>query len=561
MVSSTMFRIVACEDSGCLNAKNSSRVSCSGLSLAASDQAALSLMMASVMCHNGNDASTSEEPPPAPSTPATSPIPAAAATEEAPQVLARRVTVEPVLFVHNLCSQVMWLASQDLQIDKACAVNVGLSDDICANLGDHDALESTVQDLVTSMLMYRSIFEASIKAVWLLMLGAWSDRYSRQLPLIISICGLGGEALVYLIISFLPSWPVETVLVASVPYSLSGGTHALLMICFAYLADASKPGERTVRMGLLDAAYYFGSPVGMAVAGPLLDAAGYRAAFILTIALYVVTVVYVVVRFSNERKKSTNTEEPEMSKCKQCQTSCDVTHLYKAVQVTVQPRPHHITCFILLLILAMLCDSLPVWGESNVKYLFTQKVMDWTHTQYSHWGTFASLLSVCVMVIVVPFLSLVVHLPDAWVGVLGGASRTASSIIYGCVTSPDLSWLMWMGAVVGSAKNMAPVAIRSLLSQLSGSNEIGRIFAVMAMAETLVVLAAAPLYKTVYSATIDSRAGTYNFLSAGFNIILTLILLFLAIQLKKVWRLLREKSERPTQCDTNSSSVSEITGA
>lgn len=36
-----------------------------------------------------------------------------------------------------------------------------------------------------------------------------------------------------------------------------------------------------------------------------------------------------------------------------------------------------------------------ITGESNVKYLFTQKVMDWTHTQYSHWGTFASLLSVC----------------------------------------------------------------------------------------------------------------------------------------------------------------------
>lgn len=52
-----------------------------------------------------------------------------------------------------------------------------------------------------------------------------------------------------------------------------------------------------------------------------------------------------------------------MSKCKQCQTSCDVTHLYQAVEVTVQPRPHHITCFILLLILAMLCDALPVWGE------------------------------------------------------------------------------------------------------------------------------------------------------------------------------------------------------
>lgn len=52
-----------------------------------------------------------------------------------------------------------------------------------------------------------------------------------------------------------------------------------------------------------------------------------------------------------------------------------------------------------------------------------------------------------VMVIVVPSLSLVAHVPDAWVGVLGGASRTIASIIYGCVTSPGLSWLMWLGKV------------------------------------------------------------------------------------------------------------------
>lgn len=61
-------------------------------------------------------------------------------------------------------------------------------------------------------------------------------------------------------------------------------------------------------MGLLDAAYYLGSPVGMAVAGPLLDGVGYRAAFIMTIGLYVVTVVYVAVRFRNEKKKSVDTE-------------------------------------------------------------------------------------------------------------------------------------------------------------------------------------------------------------------------------------------------------------
>ncbi|KAK8407268.1 hypothetical protein O3P69_002076 [Scylla paramamosain] len=463
---------------------------------------------------------------------------------------ARKVTVEPVLFVHNMCSQMMWLASQDLQVDKACAVNVGLSDRICADLSHHSQDQSTVMDVVSSLLMYRSIFETSIKAVWLLMLGSWSDRYSRQLPLIISICGLGGEALVYLIISFMPSLPVESVLLASVPYSLSGGTHALLMICFAYLADTSKSGKRTFRMGLLDAAYYLGSPVGLALVDPLMAAGGYRAVYIFVMAFYAATIVYVVVRFHGERRRVENAEHQVMRKCQQCQESCDVGHLYQAVQVTVQPRPHHVTAYILLLILAMLLDALPVWGEGNVKYLFTQEAMGWNHTQYSHWGTFSSLLSVCVMVVVVPLLSLVAHVPDGWIGVLGGVSRTAASIFYGCVTSSSLSWLMWTGAVFGSGKNMAPVAIRSLLSKLSGSRQVGQVFAVMAMAETLVVLGAAPLYKSVYSATNDYRPATYNFLSVGFNLLLTFILLGVTLQLKKVWIFLSISGEEPSSQNT-----------
>lgn len=67
-------------------------------------------------------------------------------------------------------------------------------------------------------------------------------------------------------------------------------------------------GRRTFRMGLLDAAYYLGSPVGLAVAGPLLDAGGYRAVFIVVMALYAATIVYVAVRFHGERREIKNTD-------------------------------------------------------------------------------------------------------------------------------------------------------------------------------------------------------------------------------------------------------------
>lgn len=42
-------------------------------------------------------------------------------------------------------------------------MNVGLSDDICADLNNHESEENSVQDTVSSLLMYRSILEASVK--------------------------------------------------------------------------------------------------------------------------------------------------------------------------------------------------------------------------------------------------------------------------------------------------------------------------------------------------------------------------------------------------------------
>ena len=80
------------------------------------------------------------------------------------------------------------------------------------------------------------------QVVFVLFLGSWSDRWGRRLPLLLSLCGLLGESAVYLCLFYMKSWPLETVLLSSIPYALSGGTHAMLMLCFSYLADTTKKG-------------------------------------------------------------------------------------------------------------------------------------------------------------------------------------------------------------------------------------------------------------------------------------------------------------------------------
>ncbi|KAK8748083.1 hypothetical protein OTU49_016307, partial [Cherax quadricarinatus] len=112
----------------------------------------------------------------------------------------------------------------------------GLSDEVCRKLKDYDSSQVAVQDLVSTFLMYRSIFETAIQVVWVLVLGSWSDRWGRRVPLIFSITCLLGESAVYLVCALSPRWSMETTLLGSVMYSLSGGTHGLLMLCFAHLA-------------------------------------------------------------------------------------------------------------------------------------------------------------------------------------------------------------------------------------------------------------------------------------------------------------------------------------
>ncbi|XP_042204370.1 proton-coupled folate transporter-like [Homarus americanus] len=124
--------------------------------------------------------------------------------------------------------------------EKACQVNYGLSEVVCGNLTNYDTSQVAVQDLVSNFLMYRSIFETAIQVGCVVVLGSWSDRWGRRVPLMFALTCLLGESTAYLVNALVPSWPLEVTLVSSVPYSLSGGTHGLLMLCFAHLADNSK---------------------------------------------------------------------------------------------------------------------------------------------------------------------------------------------------------------------------------------------------------------------------------------------------------------------------------
>lgn len=102
------------------------------------------------------------------------------------------VTVEPMLACYIMPSVLASLATQNLNLEKACRVNLGYSEEVCdrlsarnvtSSVGDLTAhAEHDVQQLVAKMAVWKTIVQSALPCFLILFLGSWSDRWRRRKP-------------------------------------------------------------------------------------------------------------------------------------------------------------------------------------------------------------------------------------------------------------------------------------------------------------------------------------------------------------------------------------------
>ncbi|XP_076053002.1 proton-coupled folate transporter-like isoform X2 [Oratosquilla oratoria] len=415
------------------------------------------------------------------------------------------ITLEPTLFLQNLCSQMVWVISQDLMMEKAC------------------------------------------KLIFVLYLGSWSDHWGRKIPFIICLTGLMGESVLMLVNALEKSWKMEFIFLTSLPFSFGGGTMAVLMLGFSYLADKTTAAQRTLRVALMDAAHYLGAPAGLALIGPLYDAGGFIAVFSASIALYVINITYVILRIKEQRTVQRGETD--------CYRVFSINHLISGLKTTFTRRPAHGRAHILALILAMFFNSFAVRGQMNVKYLFVKKSLDWDTSQYGNWGSFSSLITLVGAFLVVPLLTLKFGMREGLIGLVGAVSTLIADVIYANVVRKGMEWLMYFGSIMGSCHTLVPVAIRSLLSKIAGHEEVGQIYAVMATGESVIPFASSPAYRSVYQATKTILPGAFFYLSGGLNLLIVAAFIAVTISMAK-----NRSSSSTEELHTNGANSAEPTG-
>lgn len=210
------------------------------------------------------------------------------------------ITVEPVLACYVVPGVLARLATQNLNLDKACRVNKKYGDTVCdALIARQGSMylkeELAVQELIAAMESWKNVLLTAIPSFLILFLGAWSDRTGkRKICILLPIFG----DLLMCLSNMLNAYyfyelPVEITMFFEAFFpAITGGWITTYMGAFAYISDASSEESRTFRVGIANLCLTAGGPIGSVLSGVLLKHIGYYGVFSLSSLLYITSIVY-----------------------------------------------------------------------------------------------------------------------------------------------------------------------------------------------------------------------------------------------------------------------------
>ncbi|KAK5649903.1 hypothetical protein RI129_000932 [Pyrocoelia pectoralis] len=432
--------------------------------------------------------------------------------------ISSHITVEPMVACYIMPSVLASLATQNLNLEKACRVNLGYSTEVCDALTTRNTLnytkeESEVQQLVASMTVWKTIVQSALPAFLILFVGAWSDRHGLRkpcmlLPIIGEFCTVVGlMGCTY----FFYELPMEVAgIVESLFPALTGGWFTMFMGVFSYIADITTVEMRTLRIGFVNIFCSLGIPIGMALSGILYKKIGFYGVFSISAILYLIAFFYGLFKI-HEPERLNKKSEKTKSKCSFVIDFFDYKHVANTFTVAFKRGENNRRMKIIMLMLVVMVVIGPMHGEMVVVYLFTRYRFNWDEVDFSIFSTYNMIIGMIGTALSVGLFSHLLKIDDAIIGLMSSASKILSSFVY---TFATVAWVLYLGPIVEILNGTSFIAMRSIASKLVPSDELGKINSLIGVSEALMPLVYGPLYSATYAATMNTMPGAF-FLLGG----------------------------------------------
>lgn len=455
----------------------------------------------------------------------------------------RHLTVEPVMLIDGACNQAMLLFIENVQMNKICTVNLNISAEKCANLSAHPEENVIVQREFSIFAFYNSIIMSVLPLFFVLFMGAWSDKYGRKIPLLMTLTGHVFYASGYLLNNYMTSWPVECIYVVTFLEALGGGYMCLLSTTVSYISDICSEKKRTARVSTANSVWYLGGPLGTLIGAVIIKYWGYNVALSLVLLAYISAIVYVILIIKEShgpftkdtlvRKNSIKEENPlKKEDVTTLQMFKDFFNWHRVVESfkTAFKRREGNARTVLLVII--FCNMLWRMSRGFFIYMFVRRALLWDATDYGYWATYRNLVAAAGSLLLVPLLTRLGSMTDSLLVILGSVSIIGEYSCYGLISDTAQKFFMWLAPPIGIISNASIIAFRSMSTKLVSEEEKGRINAVLAAMYGLMPMVGYAAYAPIYYHTVDDFPAAQFFFAAGINVLI--MIFFVVIQLTSV---------------------------
>lgn len=287
--------------------------------------------------------------------------------------LTSNITVEPMVACYIMPSVLASLATQNLNLEKACRVNLAYSNEICdaltaRNTTGFEAEESAVQQLVAGMQTWKTALQSGLPTLLILFMGAWSDRTGLRKPCM--LLPIVGEFLTSISLIACVYWfyelPMEAAGVSEALWpALTGGWFTMFMAIFSYIGDITTVESRTLRIGAVNVFLSLGVPIGMALSGILYIKIGFYGVFAISTVCYVLAFVYglVVIKEAPRPPQTIVIKGKEMSACATVIDFFSIRHINETFRVAFKKGANNRQQRVIVLMIIVMVVIGPMYGK------------------------------------------------------------------------------------------------------------------------------------------------------------------------------------------------------
>ncbi|XP_064104314.1 lysosomal proton-coupled steroid conjugate and bile acid symporter SLC46A3-like [Macrobrachium nipponense] len=450
----------------------------------------------------------------------------------------RTITVEPALCMFFLGYGMENVFITNLWIDKICRFHFNYSDEVCRALdsGKYPEEQTNVQKTTTVYNVYAHVLQYLPAVFVVLLLGTWSDKRGRRLPIIVPFLGYFLTSLSVTAVSYFWALPPTYLLLAYLPLAFTGGLMGVYAGVYPYLTAVTTQRARTTRISILAVVILSSGTIGIASGIGAFKHFGYVGVFGSQAILIGCSIVYSLLVLKERPEDDIAAESP----CSEGVLHVlSPSYLKETLLVAFKKRSGgkrgdilgHIVIMMIMVFIA---------GSYKYIFLYTRKKFQWDEKMFSIYAIVDTPLSALGMLTVLPYLSYRWKVEDGILGLMGGISLLFSNVMKATAPAP---WVMFLASVVGMCLDQVTAASRGAVSKLVDKSEVGAVFAVLGAAEAMIPIASVAVYTYVYNATIGFFPGMIFVFTAALSLVICCIY---------VWIMTRQRRQ-PTDDDITSS--------